>query len=187
MFRTFQKFMELRQYKTYSRDALHPIFSIPELVSEGYFSQYGQDKWIAEVLFPGKRNGVFVDIGAHDGVSFSNSYFLENNLGWTGIAVEPIPRAIQKLCAIRRCEVVQGCVAGQSGKRRFTIIPGEDMRSRLTSRWLGLGRSSPERVEIEVECFSDATADAIARGEPHWAIEGACRVSTSMIGIIIML
>jgi len=55
-----------------------------------YYSQYGQDQFI-DSHFLSKRNGVFVDIGAHDGIHLSNSYFLEVNRGWTGLCVEANP------------------------------------------------------------------------------------------------
>ena len=32
----------------------------------------------------------FLEFGATDGISLSNSYMLENNFGWTGILAEPI-------------------------------------------------------------------------------------------------
>lgn len=35
-------------------------------------------------------NGFYVDIGANDGRSFSNTYKLEYSRGWTGLLVEPI-------------------------------------------------------------------------------------------------
>ena len=50
----------------------------------------GQDTLIAELL-GSKRDGVFIDIGANDGVTISNTYFLEKELGWSGVAIEPIP------------------------------------------------------------------------------------------------
>ena len=36
-----------------------------------------------------KKNGFFVEIGACDGVLFSNTLLLERNYGWNGILVEP--------------------------------------------------------------------------------------------------
>jgi hypothetical protein len=48
-----------------------------------HFSQVGQDAW-ALGHFGAKRGGVFVDVGASDGVTGSNSYLLEKCLGWTG-------------------------------------------------------------------------------------------------------
>lgn len=40
-----------------------------------YYSQYNQDKFLNEVVFNNKKKGFFIDIGAHDGVSYSNSLF----------------------------------------------------------------------------------------------------------------
>lgn len=51
------------------------------------YSQLGQDTWVLTQL-QGKRNGVFVDVGAHDGIHFSNTYLLEREYGWTGVCVE---------------------------------------------------------------------------------------------------
>ena len=36
------------------------------------------------------ENGFYVDIGANDGRSSSNTYHLEKTLGWGGILIEPI-------------------------------------------------------------------------------------------------
>ena len=49
-------------------------------------ADHRQDRWLVEDVFPGKRGGYFLDIGAGpDGVTNSNSYALESQLGWTGI------------------------------------------------------------------------------------------------------
>jgi len=55
-------------------------------------SQIGQDKWVLERVFNGKRDGYFVEVGAADGELFSNAYLLEKEFGWTGICVEPDSR-----------------------------------------------------------------------------------------------
>ena len=65
-------------------------------------SQLGQDKWIVE-LFKGKRNGYFIDIGAWDGEDISNTYYLEKELGWTGVCVEPQHDAFINLQNVRTC------------------------------------------------------------------------------------
>ena len=46
------------------------------------------------------RHGFYLDVGAHDGRSSSNTYFLEK-LGWTGILIEPIPMNFFKMKKIR--------------------------------------------------------------------------------------
>lgn len=48
-------------------------------------SQAGQDEWVHSII---GDSGYFVDVGAHDGVTHSNTYALEQ-LGWTGVCVEP--------------------------------------------------------------------------------------------------
>jgi hypothetical protein len=63
-----------------------------------YYSQIRQDRYI-DFFFSKKRNGVFVDIGANDGVTLSNTYFLEKERHWTGICIEPIPSSFEKLKA----------------------------------------------------------------------------------------
>ena len=47
-----------------------------------------QDILVA-VLARFKRNGYFVEFGATDGVYLSNTFLLEQQLGWTGILAEP--------------------------------------------------------------------------------------------------
>ena len=55
------------------------------------FSQIGQDKFLNDNIFKNFKDGFFVDIGAHDGILFSNTYFFEKNLNWTGICIEANP------------------------------------------------------------------------------------------------
>lgn len=49
-----------------------------------------EEEWIIRDFFGGRRNGVFVDVGANDYQHFSNTYYLETTLGWSGIAIEPL-------------------------------------------------------------------------------------------------
>ncbi len=89
-----------------------------------YYSQIGQDKYLNEQLFHNKKHGVFVDIGAHDGISYSNSYYFEKKLGWKGICVEPHPDRYKELVKNRKAACVQACIANANGKARFCKITG---------------------------------------------------------------
>ncbi len=40
-----------------------------------YYSQYRQDEFLNKVIFKKQKNGFFIDIGAHDGITYSNSSF----------------------------------------------------------------------------------------------------------------
>jgi len=88
-----------------------------------YYSQDGQDKFIVELL-KHKRNGIFLDIGAYDGVEYSNTYYLEKELGWNGICVEPDPKVFEKLRTSRKCTCLNVCVTKEKNNYRFLSVSG---------------------------------------------------------------
>ncbi|MCC7032916.1 MAG: FkbM family methyltransferase [Acidobacteria bacterium] len=47
------------------------------------------EEWIVRDFFKDARSGVFVDVGANHHQRFSNTYYLETVLGWSGVALEP--------------------------------------------------------------------------------------------------
>ena len=67
-----------------------------------YFSHIGQDAWVAACL-QFKRNGFFLDFGAFDGQTISNTYSLEKDLGLNGICGEPNPRYCPLVGQNRSC------------------------------------------------------------------------------------
>lgn len=89
-----------------------------------YFSQYKQDQFIDEVVLNRKRNGFFLDIGAHDGISFSNSYFFEKNRSFKGLCVEPNPTVFAKLRANRKADCLNACIGQPDGMVKFMVIEG---------------------------------------------------------------
>ena len=48
------------------------------------------EEWIIRDFFEDRRGGVFLDVGANHYRDESNTYYLESQLGWTGVAVEPL-------------------------------------------------------------------------------------------------
>jgi len=78
-----------------------------------YSPHIGQDAWVAECL-QFKRDGFFLDFGAFDGKTISNTYALEKELGWRGICVEPNPRYYPSLCHCRQCITVNVALWPQS-------------------------------------------------------------------------
>jgi FkbM family methyltransferase len=53
------------------------------------YSQFAEE-WIIRDFFQDKRDGVFVDAGANHYRDSSTTYYLEKNLGWSGLAIEPL-------------------------------------------------------------------------------------------------
>lgn len=89
-----------------------------------YQSHIGQDAWVAECL-GFKRDGFFLDFGAFDGKTISNTYALEKDLGWRGICVEPNPRYYPQVCACRNCISVNVALWHQSRQQlRFVDAHG---------------------------------------------------------------
>eukprot|EP00039_Didymoeca_costata_P002599 m.61374 g.61374 ORF g.61374 m.61374 type:complete len:525 (+) comp11403_c0_seq4:229-1803(+) len=61
-------------------------------------SQAREDLLLLSYYFCKKNiKGTFVEIGAYDGKSFSNSYLYEKVLGWNGVLIEANPRITPKL------------------------------------------------------------------------------------------
>jgi FkbM family methyltransferase len=46
------------------------------------------EEWLLRDFFKDRRNGVFVDVGSYDYQRFSNTYYLEHALEWSGIAID---------------------------------------------------------------------------------------------------
>jgi FkbM family methyltransferase len=53
------------------------------------YSQFAEE-WIIRDFFKDKRGGVFVDVGANHYRDSSTTFYLEEHLGWSGLAVEPL-------------------------------------------------------------------------------------------------
>ncbi len=120
--------------------------------NEGYYSQKGQDKFLNENLFKNKKNGIFIEVGAHDGISFSNTYFFEKELGWRGICVEPNPNMFAKLTLNRDCICEQLCISDSIGKKDFLLCTGYmlEMYSGLLDNY---DPRHLERIEQEIQQF----------------------------------
>ena len=54
-----------------------------------FYSQLGEDLYIYQHFVNRKTNGIFVELGGMDGITFSNSKFFEDVLGFKGVLIEP--------------------------------------------------------------------------------------------------
>lgn len=96
------------QVPTYRRSVL----SFKETLGlAAFFSQVGQDKWVSETVFPGVKDGFFVDVGSGDGTVHSNTLLLERK-GWRGICVDPFPSNMEG----RTCQLFEEVVFSEPGR-----------------------------------------------------------------------
>ena len=59
-------------------------------------------------FFYGHELGFFCEVGANDGLRFSNTYFLES-IGWNGVLIEPDPRNLKPLIESRSVSILPFC------------------------------------------------------------------------------
>lgn len=98
------------------------LITIPIIM---FHSQYHQDKDLEINVFKGYKNGFFVDVGAHDGVTINNTLYFEKYNNWTGINVEPIKTVYDKLVANRPNNINLNCaVCNNDGETEFLCNVG---------------------------------------------------------------
>jgi len=153
-------------------DARNVALSVKETLGvESFPSQIGQDKWVLETVFPGVRNGFFLDVGSGDGIVRSNTYSLEKR-GWTGICIDPFPTNMEG----RTCRLFKEVVYGHAGKRVLFHTAGEiGGVAETLDTWKRRAEESPT-VEFTTVTLGDILERAHAPSFIHFMsldIEGA--------------
>ena len=121
-----------------------------------FHSEYGQDRFVAELL-PDRQGGVFVEVGALDGLLHSNSLYFERERQWIGLLIEPIPE-LAAACVRNRpgSHIIAAAISDHAGVEAFRWI-----NSGLAG-WSGLVASTePEHQERIAAAGSTATIVAV--------------------------
>lgn len=136
-----------------------------------FYSQIGQDKWVLETVFPGVRDGFFVDVGSADGTIFSNTKALEER-GWRGLCIDPFPKNMQD----RSCQILEEVVFSEGGKRVSFQASGDlGGVADTLGRWKDHARGAPT-VELTTVTLADLLERTKAPAFIHFVsldIEGA--------------
>jgi len=114
---------------------------------KGSFSQGGQDIFLDEVVFKSElREGFFIEAGADDLVTDSNTLFFEIERGWTGILVEPA--LWEKRSAIKRNAWCAPVCLGLHKKPHFAHFTNKAIEGGMA------GLVTEEREDTsELQCF----------------------------------
>lgn len=113
-----------------------------------YYSQSYQDKFVDQIILKSKVDGFFIEIGAYDGVTFSNTYFFEKHRNWNGICIEPIPSVFEKLSKNRACECINGAISHHQGFVEITHVDGpSEMLTGITNNY---HNDHEKRIESEL-------------------------------------
>jgi len=119
----------------------------------GFYSQWGQDEFVVSVLKE-KRNGYFVDIGAYDGITISNTYYLEKELDWKGLCVEANPHTYNMMTECRNTECIN-----------IAVAPYEKEVEILLNGWSSAINDSFTSSEILKQNFESVKVNAITINE----------------------
>lgn len=91
-------------------------------------AQFSQDIRLHRRFFRFMKELVFVEVGAFDGVVFSNSYFEEKCLGWKGLCIEPQRRFAGIIQKSRSCGVINAAIINsendQEGEEIDIVVGG---------------------------------------------------------------
>ena len=117
------------------------INGIPKI----YLNECANDLWIRELVFPGKKNGYFVEAGAADGIADSSCCILEKQMDWKGLCIEPHDLFFARLARNRPNSVCENvCLANEDGWVEFAVSSGagggpylSGVRDRVAAKWQG--------------------------------------------------
>lgn len=94
---------------------------------------FGLDRLDHKLLpFIGKTPGYYIELGANDGVSQSNSLLLELRFGWTGLLIEPIESSFRRLRhnrSSRRNSLVRAACVSQNYGQDYVDIAYANLMS----------------------------------------------------------
>lgn len=119
-----------------------------------YVSQSGQDV-VVERVFKGKTGGTFLDVGAYDGVTGSNSLYFEKWCGWTGVLVEPVKQSRDAAEKWRSSPCLPYAVSDQDGEASFIAVTHgftqmSGLEGSYDARMLGRVRADPRHAEDRI-------------------------------------
>jgi FkbM family methyltransferase len=121
------------------------FFSLPD------FQGIPLDKKLDEI-FGKKEKGIFIELGANDGLTQSNTAFFEYFRGWRGLLIEPSLQRYKE-CARNRPNSI--CVNGACVSKSYTsnTISG-DFNGNLMSSVGGIRTESQHKPLTEVAAFT---------------------------------
>ncbi|GJD54716.1 FkbM family methyltransferase [Methylobacterium dankookense] len=125
-------------------------------------AQILQDLWVTFET-GGRRDGFFVEFGATNGRTNSNTFLLEDGYGWTGILAEPNPIWHADLARNRGCAIEHRCIAARSGETVEFLATDDPELSALATcaanDHFASVRSTAPRIKVDTLSLNDLLAE----------------------------
>lgn len=134
------------------------IFEPADKSNRKIYSQDNQDFIVYETFFKDKKDGVFCDIGGNHPLNINNTRYFEE-MGWDGIAFEPLPHMTKLWEEHRRAKLFPFALSDQEGNVTFTIVKNatgwEDMLSFVKETRDIKYDYQTEEIQVETKIFKD--------------------------------
>tara|TARA_B100000767_G_C19751239_1_gene530888 strand:+ start:1438 stop:2136 length:699 start_codon:yes stop_codon:yes gene_type:complete len=101
-------------------------FKVPIFLKKLLKKNYGKNNLDIQLeKYLNFSNGFFIELGAHDGITQSNTYYYEKKSNWRGILIEPTPKLF-KICKKNRSQknsfFCNACVGFDYKKKDVKLI-----------------------------------------------------------------
>tara|TARA_B100001564_G_C20642719_1_gene672954 strand:- start:1140 stop:1931 length:792 start_codon:yes stop_codon:yes gene_type:complete len=98
-----------------------------------FYSQQNEDKHLLKNFkIENVKNGTYLEVGAYDGVYFSNTLFLQNEFKFSGILIEPQKDLYEKLIKNRPSDFVVNSAISNSVQDKVEFI-GDNLEAGIRS------------------------------------------------------
>ncbi|MEI6168085.1 MAG: FkbM family methyltransferase [bacterium] len=119
-----------------------------------------------------KHGGFFIEAGANDGVSQTNTLYFERYRGWTGLLVEPVPELAAR-CRVNRPRcIVESCA----------LVASDAEPKSITIKCLGLMSQIPgAQDKAEEQRHETVASQHLKRGQQPCLVEVPTRTLSSIL------
>jgi FkbM family methyltransferase len=105
-----------------------PMFALRQ---ESY-AQEGEDLVLARI-FNAKKDGFYVDVGAHHPIRFSNTYLLYLR-GWRGLNIDAVPNSMEEFRRVRPRDINVECLVSSSDESQTFYVLSEPALSTVSEK-----------------------------------------------------
>jgi FkbM family methyltransferase len=127
-------------------------------MKNNYYSQYGEDKILSKIFKLHK--GTCVEVGANDGVTFSNSLHFEK-IGWQCVLVEPTPHLCETIKKTRKAQLFECACSSKEGESTFHYVKDHDLYSSIEENCTMATNITVENAEVIQTKVKTRTLDSI--------------------------
>lgn len=132
---------------------------------EGFNSQYGQETYLLKMRLIPERGGIFVDVGCNHPELLSNSWGLEKQRGYCGIAIDPLNLAGEWARLRPKTRFVNALISKETQLIDFVEVKGDQSWQSMLSGVTGSIDLTARNVDYAVHKMATRPLDDILLDE----------------------